>query len=84
MTTAIVRWCWKRVRVERGPSGGGPRALTQEEYRALRFALDLVDRLGAEHGFDPAELVNPRTGEPFGACIERMRRRAAGGDAALR
>jgi hypothetical protein len=47
--------------------------MTKEEYRALRFVLDLVDRLGAEHGFDPAELVNPRTGQPFGAFIERMR-----------
>jgi hypothetical protein len=47
--------------------------MTKEEYRAVRFALDLVDRVGLEHGFDPAELVNPRTGQPFGAFIERMR-----------
>jgi hypothetical protein len=31
--------------------------MTKEEYRALRFVLDLVDRLGAEHGFDPADGV---------------------------
>jgi hypothetical protein len=84
MTTSIVRWCWRRIRVERDPGGAGPRALTQEECRAVRFALELVDRLAAEHGFDPAELVSPRTGQPFGACIERMRRRAARKDAALR
>lgn len=48
--------------------------MTKEEYRAVRFALDLVDRLGAEHGFDPTELVNPRTGQPFGALIDRVRR----------
>jgi hypothetical protein len=48
--------------------------VTKEESRAVLFALDLVDRLGAEYGFDPAELVNPRTGRPFGAFIARMRR----------
>lgn len=48
--------------------------MTKEEYRVVRFAIDLVDRLGVEHGFDPAELVNSRTGQPFGPFIERLRR----------
>jgi hypothetical protein len=89
MTTAGLRRCWERVRVRRSTVGGMAGAarpdvpeaphdghrplLTQEEYRAVRFAIDLVDRLGAEHGFDPAELVSPITGQPFGAFIERMR-----------
>jgi len=40
----------------------------------VRFVLDLVDRLGAAHGFDPADLINPRTKEPFGPWIERVRK----------
>jgi hypothetical protein len=43
------------------------------EYLAARFVIDLVDRLGAEHGFDPAELINPRTQAPFGPVIEDLR-----------
>jgi hypothetical protein len=48
--------------------------LTERDYRAVRFVLDLVDRLGATHGFDPADLINPRTKEPSGPWIERVRR----------
>ena len=48
--------------------------LTDRDYKAVRFVLDLVDRLGAAHGFDPADLINPRTKEPFGPWIERVRR----------
>jgi len=47
--------------------------LTDRDYQAVRFVLDLVDRLGAAHGFDPADLINPRTNEPFGPWIERVR-----------
>lgn len=46
---------------------------TRDDYVAVRFVIDLVDRLGVEHGFDPAELINPRTQEPFGPFIRRMR-----------
>jgi hypothetical protein len=48
--------------------------LTDRDYKAVRFVLDLVDRLGEAHGFDPADLINPRTKEPFGPWIERLRR----------
>lgn len=48
--------------------------LRGDEYDAIRVALDLVDRLGAAHGFDPAKLVNQRTRQPFGPFISRMRR----------
>ena len=48
--------------------------VTDRDYKAVRFVLDLVDRLGAAHGFDPADLINPRTNEPFGPWIERVRR----------
>lgn len=47
--------------------------LTVWDYKAVCFALDLVDQLGAAHGFDPADLINPRTKEPFGPWIERVR-----------
>lgn len=47
--------------------------LRGDEYDAIRATLDLVDRLGAAHGFDPAKLVNQRTHEPFGPFITRMR-----------
>ena len=50
----------------------GP-ALTPEERAALRFVIDLVDLLAARHGFDPAQLINPRTGRPLGPTLARMR-----------
>jgi hypothetical protein len=52
----------------------GPETLPAEaEYSSLRFAIDLVDRLAAEHGFDPAELVSPRTHESLEPLIDRIR-----------
>lgn len=47
--------------------------LGEADYRALRFAIELVDRLGIEHGFDPAELVSGRTNEPLGPFLDRLR-----------
>jgi hypothetical protein len=46
---------------------------TLEDHRAVRFVVEFVDRLGEECGFDPAGLINPRTKEPFGPFIERLR-----------
>jgi hypothetical protein len=47
--------------------------LDEADYLAVRFVLDLVDRLGREHGFDPAQLVSLRTGEALGPLIGRLR-----------
>lgn len=58
----------KRAAVAHAP----PLLLTRQQYDALRFALDLVHALGAEHGFDPSELTRPTTGKPFGPFIARM------------
>ena len=54
--------------------GGSPAGLLRgDEYDAIRVTLDLVDRLAAAYGFDPAKLVNQRTHQPFGPFIARMR-----------
>jgi hypothetical protein len=50
----------------------GP-ALTPDERAAVRLVIELVDLLAARHGFDPTELVNPRTGRPLGPALTRMR-----------
>jgi hypothetical protein len=47
--------------------------LTPDERAAVRLVIELVDLLAARHGFDPAELVNPRTGKPLGPALGRMR-----------
>ena len=63
----------------------GP-ALTPDERAAVRFVIELVDLLAARHGFDPSELVNPRTGRPLGPAIARMREalRDSGGESDAR
>ena len=48
-------------------------ALTPDERAAVRLVIELVDLLAARHGFDPTELVNPRTGRPLGPALTRMR-----------
>ena len=47
--------------------------LDADDYRLLRLMLDLIDRLAAGGGWDPAELVNPRTNQTFGPVLERTR-----------
>jgi hypothetical protein len=46
----------------------------------VRFVLELVDLLAERDGFDPAAFVDPRTGEPLGGAMKRMRT-ALGGEA---
>jgi hypothetical protein len=48
-------------------------ALTPDERAAVRLVIELVDLLAERHGFDPTELVNPRTGTPLGPVLARMR-----------
>ena len=48
-------------------------ALSPEQCRYVRFTLDLVDLLAGRCGFDPADLVSPRTGAPLGPALGRMR-----------
>ena len=50
----------------------GP-ALTPDERAAVRLVIELVDLLAERHGFDPSELVNPRTGRRLGPALARMR-----------
>ena len=52
--------------------GRGP-GLTPEERASVRLVVELVDMLAARHGFDPAELISPRTGTPLGPVLARMR-----------
>jgi hypothetical protein len=49
------------------------RRLTTEQRRHVSFVLELVDLLASRHGFDADELVNPRTGEPLGPLLDRLR-----------
>ena len=46
---------------------------THSDGAAVPFVLDLVARLGGAHGFDPADLIWPRTKKPFAPFIERLR-----------
>ena len=48
-------------------------ALTPDERAAVRLVIELVDLLAERHGFDPKELVNPRTGTSLGPVLARMR-----------
>lgn len=52
--------------------GRGP-GLTPDERASVRLVVELVDMLAARHGFDPAELISPRTGTPLGPVLARMR-----------
>ena len=52
-----------------------------EQYGRIRFVLELVDQLADRHGFDPAELTDPRTGQPLAPVLARMRQALADGDA---
>jgi hypothetical protein len=47
--------------------------LSPEQCHQVRLVLDLVGLLAERHGFDPAELVSPRTGAPLGPALARMR-----------
>ena len=53
-------------------TGRGP-GLTPEERASVRLVIELVDMLAVRHGFDPAELISPRTGTPLGPVLARMR-----------
>ena len=61
-----------------GPPDGSADAplliLTDSDYEAVRFVLEIVDQLGAAYGFSPGELISPRTNGPFAPFIERLRR----------
>jgi hypothetical protein len=57
----------------------GP-VLTPDERAAVRLVIELVDLLAERHGFDPAELVNPRTGRALGPALTRMREAVRQGD----
>jgi hypothetical protein len=54
-----------------------PQSLTPEQRLHVRLVLDLVDALAECHGFEPAELVSPRTGVPLGPALARMRQAIA-------
>jgi hypothetical protein len=56
-----------------GDIGAALVILSRRDYEAIRCAVELVDQLGEAHGFDPAELTSPRTQEPLGPFIERLR-----------
>jgi hypothetical protein len=58
----------------------GP-ALTPDERAAVRLVIELVDLLAERHGFDPTELVNPRTGRSLGPALGRMREALREGEA---
>jgi hypothetical protein len=48
-------------------------SLSLEQRRHVRFVLAVVDLLAARDGFDPASLVDQRTGTPLGPALSRMR-----------
>ena len=64
---AVATW------IESGPCRRAPGPLNPEQCRGVRFVLDVVDLLAARHGFDPATLVNPRTGRSLGPVLARLR-----------
>jgi hypothetical protein len=47
--------------------------LSSAEYRFLRFAIDLLDRLGAESDIDPSYPVSVRTHDRLSPALARMR-----------
>ena len=55
------------------PAPAKTRRLTSEQCHHVRFVLELVDLLAERYGFNPATLINPRTGAPLGPAIARMR-----------
>lgn len=55
--------------------------LSPEQCHHVRFVLELVDRLAARHGFDPAMLTDARTGDSLGPVLQRMRQALADSDA---
>jgi hypothetical protein len=55
--------------------------LSPEQRSHVRFVLELVDQLADRHGFDPAALTDPRTGESLAGVLARMRRALADSDA---
>jgi hypothetical protein len=58
---------------ESQPSDRRRSPLTAAQRAQIRFVIEIVDRLAAEAGFDPAELRSARTGRPLGPALERMR-----------
>lgn len=52
-----------------GPSGAAPTV----DYRHACLVIDLVDDLAARAGFDPEELVDPRTGATFGPFLAHVK-----------
>lgn len=47
--------------------------LSGDDYRVLALMLDLIDRLAARGGWDPAEMIDPRTNQTFAPVLERTR-----------
>ena len=62
------------VCTDAAPAEHGPATLAPEHRAQVTFVLEVVDLLAARYGFDPASLVNPRTGAPLGPELTRMRK----------
>jgi hypothetical protein len=56
-------------------------ALSPEQCSHVRFVLELVDQLAERHGFDPSDLIDPRTGNSLAPVLARMRQALADSDA---
>lgn len=55
--------------------------LSLEQCSHVRFVLELVDQLAERHGFDPAALTDPRTGNSLAPMLARMRQALAHSEA---
>ena len=61
----------EEIRCDWQPGPNGP--VPTVDYRHARLAIDLVDDIAARAGFDPEELVDPRTGATFGPFLAHVK-----------
>jgi hypothetical protein len=57
----------------RSEQGGEADRAAVPDARQICFVVDLVDGLAQRAGFDPEELIDPRTGASFGPFLARVK-----------